>query len=189
MLPKKKTIPELAHLSLPHTIAVNRFRNSNRSESHRIFSIRRFHVTFIFFFSSGFPLAFSIRDGLLDSCLSCTLNLLTISSHSGRYYYKVLITRSNPPSHAHIPILGHERSLTQIKFNKEGDLIFSCSKDHVINAWFSHNGERLGTYDGHNGTIWTIDVDCTSLALFNLSHINITDPSTSSIQIPRLRFC
>jgi len=57
-------------------------------------------------------------------------------------------------------LAGHERSLTQIKFNNEGDLLFSCSKDHIINVWFSHNGERLGTYDGHNGTVWTIDVDC-----------------------------
>ena len=57
-------------------------------------------------------------------------------------------------------LVGHERSLTQIKFNKEGDLLFSCSKDHVINVWYTHNGERLGTYDGHNGTVWTIDVDC-----------------------------
>jgi WD40 repeat protein len=55
---------------------------------------------------------------------------------------------------------GHERSLTQIRYNKEGDLLFSCSKDHIINVWFSHNGERLGTYNGHNGTVWTIDVDC-----------------------------
>ncbi|KZP18933.1 WD40 repeat-like protein [Athelia psychrophila] len=62
------------------------------------------------------------------------------------------------------PILlqGHERSLTQIKFNAEGDLLFSCSKDHIINVWFSHNGERLGTYDGHNGAVWTIDVDSES---------------------------
>ena len=59
---------------------------------------------------------------------------------------------------------GHERSLTQIKFNKEGDLLFSCSKDHVINVWYTHNGERLGTYDGHNGTVWTIDVDSASLS-------------------------
>jgi WD40 repeat protein len=56
--------------------------------------------------------------------------------------------------------LGHERSLTQIKFNSEGDLLFSCSKDHVINVWYTHNGERLGTYDGNNGTVWTVDVDC-----------------------------
>jgi translation initiation factor 3 subunit I len=55
--------------------------------------------------------------------------------------------------------VGHERSLTQIKFNEEGDLLFSCSKDHIINVWFSHNGERLGTYNGHNGTVWTLDVD------------------------------
>ena len=66
-------------------------------------------------------------------------------------------------------ISGHERSLTQIKFNKEGDLLFSCSKDHVINVWFSHNGERLGTYDGHNGTVWTIDVDCMSSAVIYFS--------------------
>ena len=60
------------------------------------------------------------------------------------------------------PILlsGHERSLTQVKFNLEGDLLFSVAKDNVVNAWFSHNGERLGTYEGHNGTVWSVDVDC-----------------------------
>jgi len=62
------------------------------------------------------------------------------------------------------PILlqGHERSLTQIKYNHEGDLLFTASKDHVINVWFSHNGERLGTYNGHNGSVWSIDVDSSS---------------------------
>ncbi|TFK52350.1 WD40 repeat-like protein [Heliocybe sulcata] len=72
------------------------------------------------------------------------------------------------------PILlqGHERSLTQIKYNKEGDLLFSCSKDHVINVWFTHNGERLGTYDGHNGTVWTIDVDAESRFLVSGSADN-----------------
>lgn len=59
------------------------------------------------------------------------------------------------------PILlsGHERSLNQIKYNREGDLLFSVSKDNVVCAWFSHNGERLGTYEGHNGTVWSVDVD------------------------------
>ncbi|WAR55432.1 hypothetical protein PtB15_6B173 [Puccinia triticina] len=62
------------------------------------------------------------------------------------------------------PILlsGHERSLTQVKYNREGDLLFSCSKDHIINVWFTHNGERLGTYNGHNGTVWSVDVDSKS---------------------------
>lgn len=57
---------------------------------------------------------------------------------------------------------GHERSLTQVKFNKEGDLIFTVAKDKVASVWFSNNGERLGTYNGHNGTIWSIDVDSKS---------------------------
>ncbi|OLL24400.1 Eukaryotic translation initiation factor 3 subunit I [Neolecta irregularis DAH-3] len=62
------------------------------------------------------------------------------------------------------PILlqGHERSLTQIIFNKDGDLLFSVSKDTVANVWFYHNGERLGTYSGHNGAIWSIHVNSTS---------------------------
>ena len=85
--------------------------------------------------------------------------------HSGRYCYKVLIFQPTPRSLDPYSRSGHERSLTQIKFNREGDLLFSCSKDHVINVWFSHNGERLGTYDGHNGTVWTIDVDCASLTV------------------------
>ncbi|EPQ54937.1 hypothetical protein GLOTRDRAFT_9627, partial [Gloeophyllum trabeum ATCC 11539] len=69
-------------------------------------------------------------------------------------------------------LLGHERSLTQIKYNKEGDLLFSCSKDHVINVWYTHNGERLGTYDGHNGTVWTVDVDSESKFLVSGSADN-----------------
>lgn len=54
---------------------------------------------------------------------------------------------------------GHERSLTQVKYNREGDLIFSCAKDSVASVWYSMNGERLGTFEGHQGTIWSIDVD------------------------------
>lgn len=58
------------------------------------------------------------------------------------------------------PILlsGHERSLTQIKFNPEGDLLFTAAKDQKPAVWFSHNGERLGTYNGHNGSVWCVDV-------------------------------
>jgi translation initiation factor 3 subunit I len=54
---------------------------------------------------------------------------------------------------------GHERSITQIKYNREGDLIFSSAKDKKPNVWFSLNGERLGTYNGHNGAVWCIDID------------------------------
>lgn len=58
-----------------------------------------------------------------------------------------------------------ERALTQVKYNADGDIIFSVSKDHVVCAWFSHNGERLGTYHGHVGALWTVDVDPTSTLL------------------------
>ncbi|XP_014665186.1 PREDICTED: eukaryotic translation initiation factor 3 subunit I-like [Priapulus caudatus] len=53
---------------------------------------------------------------------------------------------------------GHERSVTQIKYNREGDLLFSCSKDTEPNVWWSLNGERLGTFKGHTGACWCIDV-------------------------------
>lgn len=32
------------------------------------------------------------------------------------------------------------------------------AKDKVICAWFTANGERLGTYHGHQGAIWTVDI-------------------------------
>ncbi|KAI9813198.1 MAG: translation initiation factor eIF3 subunit [Thelocarpon impressellum] len=65
------------------------------------------------------------------------------------------------------PILlqGHERSLTQIKYTRDGDILFSTAKDQVICAWFSANGERLGTYHGHQGALWTVDVDPTTTVL------------------------
>ena len=45
------------------------------------------------------------------------------------------------------------------RFSKEGDLLFSVSKDHVVCAWYSANGERFGAYKGHQGALWTVDVD------------------------------
>ena len=55
---------------------------------------------------------------------------------------------------------GHERAITQIKYNREGDLLFSCAKDPNPNVWYSLNGERLGSYRGHTGAVWGIDVNC-----------------------------
>ena len=59
-----------------------------------------------------------------------------------------------------IMLHGHERSITQIKYNREGDLIFSAAKDSQPNVWYSLNGERLGTFVGHNGAVWCIDCNC-----------------------------
>jgi len=59
------------------------------------------------------------------------------------------------------PILlkGHERSITVVKYNYDGDLLFTASKDHVPSVWRAESGDRLGTYNGHKGTIWDLDID------------------------------
>ena len=54
---------------------------------------------------------------------------------------------------------GHERAITQIKYNREGDLLFSSAKDNAPNVWFSLNGERLGSFMGHQGVVWCLDVN------------------------------
>ena len=58
------------------------------------------------------------------------------------------------------PILlaGQERPLTKVKYNSLGDLLFSISKDNQPSVWFSDNGERLGTFVGHAGTVWDLDI-------------------------------
>jgi len=58
------------------------------------------------------------------------------------------------------PILlkGHERSITYVDFNADGDLLFTASKDNVPTVWSAATGERLGTYTGHQGAVW--DMDC-----------------------------
>ncbi|KAK4537191.1 hypothetical protein CDCA_CDCA11G3216 [Cyanidium caldarium] len=53
---------------------------------------------------------------------------------------------------------GHERPLTHIKFNADGDLLFSTAKDTRPTLWWASNGERVGTYDGHSGAVWSCDV-------------------------------
>ena len=58
-----------------------------------------------------------------------------------------------------IVMKGHERPLTQLKYNREGDLLFSTARDKSVSVWYAHNGERLGTLEGHGGAILSVDVD------------------------------
>lgn len=64
-----------------------------------------------------------------------------------------------------ILLVGHERSLTFIKYNRDGDLLFTASKDKVVNVWWSDNGERFGTYNGHKGAVWCLDTNVDSTIL------------------------
>ena len=57
-------------------------------------------------------------------------------------------------------IQGHERPLTMVKYNREGDLLVTAAKDHRPCLWYADNGERIGTFDGHSGTVWCVDFNC-----------------------------
>ena len=65
------------------------------------------------------------------------------------------------------PILlkGHERSITCVIYNRDGDLIFTAAKDNTPTLWLSETGERVGTYEEHNGAVWHLDVSWDSKIL------------------------
>jgi len=46
-----------------------------------------------------------------------------------------------------------------VQYNREGDLLFSCAKSAQPAVWFPENGERLGTFKGHNGAVWSLDLN------------------------------
>lgn len=64
---------------------------------------------------------------------------------------------------------GHERPITVVQFNYDGDLLFTASKDLVPSMWRSENGERIGTFNGHKGAIWDLDCDRFSTRLLTAS--------------------
>lgn len=64
---------------------------------------------------------------------------------------------------------GHSRPLTQVKYNKEGDLLVSCAKDQQPCLWLADDGTRIGTFDGHNGSIWTCEISLDSSRLVTAS--------------------
>lgn len=64
---------------------------------------------------------------------------------------------------------GHERPLTQVKYNKEGDLMVSCAKNLQPCLWWAEDGMRIGTYEGHNGAVWSCDISIDSTRLYTAS--------------------
>jgi len=41
-------------------------------------------------------------------------------------------------------------------FNKDGDFLFTSSKDNNPSVWNAQTGELLGVYDGHGAVVWDI---------------------------------
>ena len=80
------------------------------------------------------------------------------------------------------PILlkGHERSITCVVYNRDGDLIFTAAKDGRPTLWLSEDGTRVGTYEVHNGAVWHLDVSWDSKLLVSGSadmHAKVWDAS------------
>uniref|UniRef100_A0A7S0V0Y0 Eukaryotic translation initiation factor 3 subunit I n=1 Tax=Polytomella parva TaxID=51329 RepID=A0A7S0V0Y0_9CHLO len=64
---------------------------------------------------------------------------------------------------------GHERPLTQVKFNREGDLFITCGKNAQPCLWLTETGKRIGTYVGHSGVVWSCDISDESERLYTAS--------------------
>ena len=41
---------------------------------------------------------------------------------------------------------GHTRPMTQVEFNREGDLLFTASKDNTVTLWRTVDAKRMGVY-------------------------------------------
>lgn len=54
----------------------------------------------------------------------------------------------------------HEAALECVVRNclSDGDRCGLCAQDHNPTLWFSEDGSRVGTYNGHNGAVNTCDV-------------------------------
>lgn len=53
---------------------------------------------------------------------------------------------------------GHERAITYLAFNADGDLLVSAAREPTIVLWSATTGERLGTYEGHVGAVQHVDL-------------------------------
>lgn len=64
---------------------------------------------------------------------------------------------------------GSDRPVTDLLFNVDGDLLFSATKEGPVTVWNAESGERMGTYDGHTGAVWSLSVDNVSKRLLSAS--------------------
>lgn len=64
-------------------------------------------------------------------------------------------------------ITGHSRPITDLTFNREGDLLFTAAKDRYSCLWLTSDPTKcLGTYEGHKGAVWCQAVSSDSTKYF-----------------------
>lgn len=68
-----------------------------------------------------------------------------------------------------LALKGHGRPITRVRLNQQGDILFSSAKDKHICVWYRENGERIGTYDGHNGAVFDVDINWSTDTLVSAS--------------------
>lgn len=61
---------------------------------------------------------------------------------------------------------GHSRPIRDIKFNRDGDLLFTGSNDRFVTLWGAETGERVGTYY-HSAAVTNINVTMDSKILIS----------------------
>lgn len=82
-----------------------------------------------------------------------------------------------------IALHGHTRALTRVRYNREGDLVFSAAKDSCPVVWYSATGQRIGNYEAKIGVIWDLDVDysTTLVAAGGSESIFVWDAETGKV--------
>jgi len=57
------------------------------------------------------------------------------------------------------PVLlrGHEKPITAVKFNFDGDLLFTASGEKKVNLWYALSGERIGSFEP-KAAVRTLDI-------------------------------
>ena len=71
----------------------------------------------------------------------------------------------------------HERNINIVRFNYDGDLLFSGDADRLINVFEAYTGERLGSYSAKTA-VKTLDVDIDSKYLIYASFDGTVQVST-----------
>ncbi|CAD7704107.1 unnamed protein product [Ostreobium quekettii] len=66
-------------------------------------------------------------------------------------------------------VQGHSRPVTWVVYNREGDLLVTCARDKEVCLWFQEDGTRLGSFQGHDGVVYTADIASDSERLLTAS--------------------
>lgn len=53
-------------------------------------------------------------------------------------------------------LVGHERPVSCLKFNRDNDLLFSAGKDGIVAVYNVESGKRLGTYQAADTDVSTV---------------------------------